>query len=320
MEATRDLVLPRRGDGPALQRGLVLADQYRLLSVLAEGGLGRVWAAYDIKLQRKVAIKIPRPSPSDSLAPAFLIGREARLLARIDHPSVVKVLEFGRVGRRPFLVTEFLDGISLDDALEALRRRGAAGRWRHLATRELMEMCPKSSEPDCIRLASYDTTMALMFRGIVDAIVAAHEARVLHRDIRTSNVVLEKTGRPVLVDFGLGTSMGADPEPLSGCLRYLAPEQVRAQTLGADPRSDLYQLGLLFSAMLCTREPFEGLTAAETLCRLRGPGAPTPREIDERIPLDLDRICARAAAPELADRYRSAREIRDDLDAYLARM
>ncbi|MBM9509297.1 serine/threonine-protein kinase [Actinacidiphila acididurans] len=211
--------------------GTVLADRYRLLRPLGSGGTSRVHEAEDLALGRRVAVKVltEGPGPADPVA-LQRFRREAETLARISSPFVVGVLDVGVGGSEPsYLVMELLDGVELDVLVED---RGAL-------------------PPDMAEAVA---------AGICAGLLVVHEAGVVHRDVKPSNVMITRTGRVVLQDFGLARAVDNTPVTelgeVVGTPRYLPPETLR----GASPRpaADLYGLGTCLYTMLTGRHPFTG--------------------------------------------------------------
>jgi hypothetical protein len=210
---------------------------HRILRRLGEGGMGEVFLGEDLELGRRVAIKLisDRASADPALGPRF--AREARLLATVEHPNVVRVYSFGRSGERPYLAMELVEGESLADRI---RTRGPLPLTESLR----------------------------ILREAIDGLHAAHELNIIHRDIKPANILLDKRGRVRVADFGLAkraTSGPADGDSaltqsgyFVGSPHYLSPEQ--AQGSPTDFRSDIYSLGVVLYEMLTGEKPFAGST------------------------------------------------------------
>ncbi|WP_162908440.1 serine/threonine-protein kinase, partial [Allorhizocola rhizosphaerae] len=228
-----------------------VADRYRLLHALGEGGMGRVWRARDEVLRRDVAIKElvvpPELTEAERRELQARSMREARAVARLNHPNVVRIFDVVQVdGGDPWIVMEYLPGRSLDDAM-------AGGP---LPVREV----------------------ALIGLQLLQALQAAHEAGVVHRDVKPGNILLAADGRAVLTDFGIATVPG-DPFVTStglllGSPAYLAPE--RARDGSTSPPADLWSLGATLYAAAEGSPPFARPTTMETLTALATEPVPPP--------------------------------------------
>lgn len=275
-------------DGP----GRLLAGRYRVTAQLGRGGMGVVWRAVDEVLGREVAVKELRTytdADGPELADLRLrMQREARAAARVRHPGVVAVHDIAEVDGRPLIVMELVDGPSLDDVL---RRSGT------LDPREAAGIGAK----------------------VTDALAAAHAAGVLHRDVKPGNILLDRSGRVVLTDFGIATM--DDPGDGSathltrsgeivGSLDYLAPE--RAQGAHPGPASDVWALGATLYAAVEGASPFRRTSTFSTLTAIVGEPLPEPRLAGPLAPV-LQRLMDKRpdARPDAAE----ARELLESVAA-----
>ncbi|WP_448624422.1 serine/threonine protein kinase [Geodermatophilus sp. URMC 64] len=271
------------------QRGRLLGDRYRLESVLATGGMGRVWRAQDTLLQRPVAVKVLR---AELTADPSLLGRfraEAQHAARLNHPSIAAVHDYGEtvdpVSGAPvaYLVLELVPGESLSDLLARVRR--------------------------------LDVPMALrIVRQTADALSAAHAAGVVHRDVKPGNVLITPVGDVKITDFGIARSASSvqltRTGEVIGTPHYLAPEQ--AQGAEATPASDVYSLGVVAYECLCGRRPFEAENSVQVAAmQIREAPPPLPMGIPE----DVRRLVERAMAKDPATRFPDGAAFRDAVDA-----
>ncbi|MFD6309005.1 serine/threonine-protein kinase, partial [Streptomyces sp. NPDC060223] len=237
--------------------GRLLAGRYRVLAQLGRGGMGVVWRARDEILGREVAVKELR-TYTDAVAPELAdlgrrMQREARAAARVRHPGVVAVYDVVAVDGRPLIVMELVDGPSLDDVL---------GERGTLTPREAASIGAK----------------------VMDALAAAHRAGVLHRDVKPGNILLDRSGRVVLTDFGIATMEDAGDGSttqltrsgeLVGSLDYLAPE--RAQGDDPGPASDIWALGATLYAAVEGSSPFRRTSTWSTLTAIVAEPLPEPR-------------------------------------------
>ena len=271
---------------PPLPRAGSFWGHYRIEAQVEEGGMGQVFRAWDLYLQRTVALKVPRSE--DPRAVGRLL-QEARAQARIDHPNVCKVYELGTVGGHPFIALQWIDGRSL--------------------TESSAELTPRQKVHVVARVAS--------------GVEAAHRLGLVHRDIKPDNVLIERSAdgepRPFLVDFGLARH----PEGprlthngmVVGSLPYMAPERLEGARL--DPRMDVWGLGATLYELFGGTAPFSGDTDQEVLRRaLAGVVAPLSPRLPG-FPPDLEAVISKCLQRQPARRYPTAGEVSRDLERFL---
>jgi serine/threonine protein kinase/tetratricopeptide (TPR) repeat protein len=265
---------------------------YRIESVLGQGGMGVVYRALDTKLNRTVAVKIL----SDDLADAASrrrFQREAQTASSLNHPHILTVHDAGEVDGRQYLVTEFVDGGTLRDWARAEKRGWA----------QIVELLV----------------------GVADGLAAAHEAGILHRDIKSANILVAKNGYAKLADFGLAklvsgsegeitrapTEQAAGPGFAIGTVAYMSPEQAAGEPL--DARSDIFSFGVVLYEMSTGALPFRGDSPGIIFDSILN-HAPVPAvRLNPDLPAELERIIDRCLEKDRNLRYQRASEIRTDL-------
>jgi len=265
-----------------------MSERFEVLEKLGEGGMGVVYRARDLRHGREVALKVLKGASERHQA---RFQREARALARLQHPGIVRAFEFTRHDGDPCLVLQYLPGQSL---LELLARRGP------LPPQEAVSIVAQVGE----------------------ALVHVHAQGILHRDLKPENVVLHD-GRPVLLDFGLcKASTEGDARVLTlkhmgvGSPGYAAPEQIN-DAHNVDALSDVYGLGATLYALLCARPPFVAEHEHEVLLATLKQDPQPPSTHNPAVDPALDALCLRCLEKEPRRRYRSAAALVADLQAYL---
>lgn len=308
----------------AIRPGSTVGGRYHVRKELGKGGMGRVFEAFDERLQRRVALKVLDQQTAQKPEFAAMFVRESQALAALQHPNIVAVHEAGQDGDANYIVMDVVDGVSLKDVLEVLAQKLGSGR-PPVAGTVLDEAIARPLPPGgeiLIDPTSYVRSVVRIVSDIARALEAAHARGVLHRDLKPSNVLLRGGGQPVLLDFGLAGWLDGDrtdpAQGLYGTCAYLAPEQVRQSRTGSDPKSDLYQLGLLLYEMLTLQRAFAGDDASELMERIVDGRFDRPRKIAQHLPRDLEAIVLKAIELEPRARYDSVRAMREDLARFLA--
>jgi hypothetical protein len=269
---------------------------YELLDELGRGGMGVVYRARQVRLNRVVALKMVLAGGHAGAEDLTRFRTEAEAVARLQHPNVVQIHEIGECGGLPFFSLEYVPGGSL-----AARLDGTP--WP-------------------------PTPAARLVATLARAVHAAHEAGVVHRDLKPANVLLGKDGEPKVADFGLAkqlASPGRQPgEDLTrtgmilGTPSYMAPEQAGGKGKEAGPACDVYALGAILYELLTGRPPFRGPTDLDTVLQVVSTEPVPPRLLNPRISRDLETICLKCLEKDPARRYASADALAGDLEQYLA--
>jgi serine/threonine protein kinase/Flp pilus assembly protein TadD len=279
-----------------IEPGKIL-NQYRLIEKIGAGGMGEVWAAEDSTLKRRVAIKILPPETADHPERRARFTREAQSVAALNHPNIVTIHSVEECDGVHFLTMEYVDGEPLT------KRIGKDG------------------------LALHDFfTLAI---PLADAVAAAHEQGITHRDLKPDNVMVTRDGRVKVLDFGLAKlSAALDGEVgrdthlptqtvtkegrIVGTVNYMSPEQAEGKS--TDPRSDVFSLGILIYEMTTGTRPFSGDTAISTITSILRDTPSPVGELRGDLPRHLDRVIRRCLAKEPERRYQSALELRNELE------
>lgn len=259
--------------------------KYRLTEKIGQGGMAQVYKAYQPDLDRYVAVKVLHPHliGDDDFVVRF--RREARAVAALEHPHVVRVYDFDTQGGVAFLVMENLDGDSLKAILRDLDCRGAEMPFEEVSR---------------------------IVGAIADALDYAHRRDLVHRDVKPSNVILANGGRPVLTDFGIarmleGSTVITESDGTLGTPAYMSPEQCRGET--GDVRSDIYSLGVLLYQLCTGRVPFDADTPYAVILKHISSPLPSPRSQRPDLPESVERVILKAMAKEPDDRYQTAGEM-----------
>ena len=282
-----------------------LFGRYELQAVLGQGTFGTVWKALDTDDQRLVALKLLRsqveikPGEEEAArADRTRFEREARTLAKLDHPGIVRLYKFGVVGDRLYLASELIDGGNLKKLLENMR-----DDKQSLTFNQIAQLCGQ----------------------VAEALHAAHQAGIVHRDLKPANIILDKTGLPHVADFGVAKRDDraeytlTQGQELLGTPNYMAPEQwVNAHQVGS--ASDIYSLGAMLYELLTGRVPFMGTTLDKLLLlrdQVLRDDPISPRKLRSDVPADLETICLKGLEKDPGRRFASANELSNELRRFV---
>ncbi len=263
---------------------------YELLEEIGRGGMGIVYRARQLNLDREVAVKMILRGPLASGADRERFRVEAEATARLDHPNIVPVYEVGQSQQRPYFSMKFIRGRTLSSLLAE----------RPLPPREAAQI------------------MAAVARGIH----YAHQHGILHRDLKPSNILIDQHGQPHVTDFGLAKRTGdvtviTQTGAVLGTPAYMAPEQAAGDRGEVGPASDVYSLGAILYHMLTGRPPFQAASPVDTVLLVLEQDPVPPRMLNPKADRDLEMIAMRCLQKPADLRYETAAELASDLDAYL---
>jgi eukaryotic-like serine/threonine-protein kinase len=263
--------------------------RYLVERILGKGGFGIVYKAWDPELERWVAIKIPRADTGRHPSALARFEREGRSAAQLRHPGIASVYTVEHEGGIPFIVSEYVDGVTLTDRL----RTGPPYTFRQSAE---------------------------LLKALASAVQYAHSRGVVHRDIKPSNILIATDGTPRLLDFGLAIRESIDesiamPFHVIGTPGYMSPEQASGKDK-VDRRCDIYSLGVVLYQLITGEVPFRG-EPRMILRQVIDEDPRNPRSLNADIPPDLDTICETAMMKEVGKRYQTAAKLADELQRYL---
>jgi serine/threonine protein kinase len=276
--------------GPEVMPPCDFDKEYEILKELGRGGMGIVYLARQVSLNRRVALKMILAGTHAGEDERQRFRDEAEAVARLQHPNIVQVYEVGEADGHPFFSLEFCPGGSLAAKLSGT------------------PLPPKEA--------------AALVEQLARAVHHAHQRGIVHRDLKPANVLLAEDGTPKITDFGLakrveeGSGLTASGV-IRGTPSYMAPEQAGGCGKRVGPAADVYALGAILYECLTGRPPFRAATMLDTLEQVRSQEAVKPRSLDAKVPRDLEVICLKCLHKEPHLRYTSALELAEDLNRYL---
>jgi len=265
---------------------------YELLHEIARGGMGIVFKARQLSLNRIVALKLMLPGLLSSEAELRRFRAEAEAVAQLQHPNIVAVHEVGELDGQQYFSMDYVEGESL-------------------AVKIKDHPLPAA-------------TAVMYVKTVAEAIHYAHEQGILHRDLKPSNVLTDKSGQPRVTDFGLAKRIESDlgltaTGVVLGTPSYMPPEQAEGKNNQLSPASDVYSLGAMLYELLIGRPPFQAATPLDTVLLALNSGPAPPRLLNPTISRDLETICLKCLEKDARKRYLTAQDLSDDLGRYLTR-
>ena len=263
--------------------GRLIDGRYQVRSRIARGGMASVYLATDLRLERRVAVKVMHGHLADDSQFKQRFIQEARSAARLAHPNVVNVFDQGQDADSAYLVMEYLPGITLRDLLQ---------EYGSLTSQQTMDIS----------------------EAVLSGLAAAHKAGIVHRDVKPENVLLADDGRIKIGDFGLARAASANTATgaaLLGTIAYLSPELVTRGV--ADTRSDIYAVGIMTYEMLTGEQPFKGEQPMQIAYQHANDTVPAPSSKNSKVPAELDELVMWATARDPEHRPRDARAMLDQL-------
>ena len=269
-------------------KGSKISDRYQIIKTLGEGGMANVYLAHDTILDRNVAVKVLRGDLASDEKFVRRFQREALSASSLSHPNIVEMYDVGEDNGQYYIVMEYVDGKTLK---QILKQRGK------LSITEVIDIMLQ----------------------LTDGMAHAHDAYIIHRDIKPQNIMILSNGMIKITDFGVATAMNStqltQTNSVMGTVHYLPPEQ--AQGKGSTIRSDIYSMGIMMYELLTGLVPYKGDNAVEIALKHLKEPLPSIRKINSNIPQSIENVIIKATAKNPKNRYVDAREMHEDLKTCL---
>lgn len=274
-----------------------IIDDFRIIRIIDSGGMGRVYEADQLSLNRRVALKVLFPHLSLSEKAVRMFQREAEAGSRLNHPGIVAIHAIGKHNGVHYIAQELVGhGVTLADRLDQVREE---------------ESLPRT----------YFKDMTILIAQVAEAMACMHESNVIHRDIKPTNILITHEGKPKVSDFGLARLEDSlsltKTHSFSGTPYYMSPEQSSPTLEGIDHRTDVFSLGVTLYEALTLKRPFTGKSSREVQAKIQYLPPPNPREVRKQVPRDLAIICSKAMEKDRRRRYQTMRELAEDLQRFL---
>ncbi len=267
-----------------IMKGQKISDRYQIIKSIGEGGMANVYLAYDTILDRNVAVKVLRGDLATDEKFVRRFQREALSASSLSHPNIVEVYDVGEDNNQYYIVMEYIEGKHLK---ELLKKRGK------LTLSEVIDIMLQ----------------------ITDGMSVAHDAYIIHRDIKPQNIMIQENGVVKITDFGIAMAMNAtqltQTNSVMGSVHYLPPEQANGK--GSTLQSDIYSMGILMYELLTGKLPYKGDNAVEIALKHLKESLPSIKEDLPDLPQSIENIIIRASSKNPKNRYADAREMHEDL-------
>jgi len=268
-----------------LTTGSTFAGRYQIIEELGKGGMGKVYKVHDMKIKEKIALKLIKPEIAKDKKTIERFSNELRLTRKIRHKNVCQMFDLGEDQGTQFITMEYVPG---EDLRSLIRRIGQLPIGKSIS----------------------------IFKQICEGLAEAHRLGVVHRDLKSNNIMIDKEGNVRIMDFGIARSLEAKGITGAGMMigtpEYMSPEQVEGKEV--DQRSDIYSLGVILYEMVTGRVPFEGDTPFTIGMKHKGEIPQNPKKLNSQISDELDRVIMRCLEKEKEKRYPSAGEVRSELE------
>ncbi len=271
-----------------MNKGVIIQKRYEVVKLIGQGGMADVYLAYDILLERDVAIKILRNELSNDAVSLLRFKHEAVAVSKLSHPNIIEIYDIGEFDSRQYIVMEYVPGKTLK---ELIVERGGL----------------------------YKDEAVHIMKQLVSAVQEAHHNHIIHRDIKPQNILVKSDGSVIITDFGIALAQNAlhltQKEMVMGSVHYLAPELARGET--ATFQSDIYALGIVFYELLSGHVPFKGDSAIQIAMKQINENIPSIREYNPTIPQPMENCIVKATFKNREARYKSADEMLEDIMSVL---
>ena len=264
----------------------IVSERYKIVATIGKGGMSNVYEARDFILKRNVAIKFLKPEALKKVDNIIRFQNEARFSSALNHPNIVKIYDYGEYDNTLFIVNEFVKGQTLRDSLDF---KGAY---------TINEAC------------------SIMLQ-LCDSLIYIHSKKIIHRDIKSSNVYILPDGSVKIGDFGISILLDSnlninENKKIAGTAQYLAPELVTGKA-GGSYQSDIYALGILFFELITGNVPLDGDNPNDIAIKHVKEVMPSPLKIIPSLPKEAEKIFFKAVDKDLRVRYKTVKQMRDDI-------